>query len=117
MAVEMKVLCGRVRRSSSRTFWLAIRRTGATILLAALLVCGPQRAHAQTAPAPFNYRAAENGPSDTKSATELNKEVSNPISSIWPITFQEDIYWLNSRLVRVDRNMVVVDGRDGIKHD
>ena len=40
--------------------------------------------------------------SDSKSLDEVNKELSNPISSIWALQFQENTYWLNNP----DRNVV-----------
>jgi len=39
---------------------------------------------------------------DNKSLDEVNKELSNPISSIWALQLQENTYWLN----RPDRNVV-----------
>jgi hypothetical protein len=64
-------------------------------LVAALLLCGTRRTLAQTASAPPDNRAAENLPTEAKSLTEVNKELSNPISSIWAIAFQQNTYWLN----------------------
>jgi hypothetical protein len=64
-------------------------------LLVALLLCGTRRTLAQTAPPPPDNRAAENLPTEAKSLTEVNKELSNPISSIWAIAFQQNTYWLN----------------------
>jgi hypothetical protein len=52
--------------------------------------------------APADSRAAENLPTESKSLTEVNKELSNPISSIWAIAFQENTYWLN----RPERNNI-----------
>jgi hypothetical protein len=49
-----------------------------------------------------NNRAAENVPTEAKSLTEVNKELTNPISSIWAIAFQQNTYWLN----RPERNNV-----------
>ncbi len=40
--------------------------------------------------------------SDSKSLDEVNKELSNPISSIWALQLQENTYWLN----RPERNVV-----------
>ena len=85
---------------------IVIRRTSIAALTAILLVSGSQHARAQTTPAPMDYVAAENAPNDTKSTTELNKELSNPISSIWSITFQENTYWLNMPTGRSDRNQI-----------
>jgi len=39
---------------------------------------------------------------DGKSLDEVNKELSNPISSIWALQLQENTYWLN----KPDRNVV-----------
>jgi hypothetical protein len=39
---------------------------------------------------------------DGKSLSEVNKELSNPISSIWALQLQENTYWLN----RPERNVV-----------
>jgi len=39
---------------------------------------------------------------DSKSLDEVNKELSNPISSIWALQLQENTYWLN----KPDRNVV-----------
>ncbi len=40
--------------------------------------------------------------SDSRSLDEVNKELSNPISSIWALQLQENTYWLN----RPERNVV-----------
>jgi hypothetical protein len=61
------------------------------VLLALLAICsltGAVSAAAQT--------------SDSKSLDEVNKELSNPISSIWALQLQENTYWLN----RPERNVV-----------
>jgi len=39
---------------------------------------------------------------DNKSLDEVNKQLSNPISSIWALQLQENTYWLN----KPDRNVV-----------
>ena len=39
---------------------------------------------------------------DSKSLDEVNKELSNPISSIWALQLQENTYWLN----RPERNVI-----------
>jgi len=39
---------------------------------------------------------------DSKSLSEVNKELSNPISSIWALQLQENTYWLN----KPERNVV-----------
>ncbi len=96
----------RPRRSPPGRSRILVACATIAVLAATLLVCGTQRARAQTAPAPVDYRAAENTPNDAKSVTELNKELSNPISTIWSITFQENTYWLNMPTGRSDRNQV-----------
>jgi hypothetical protein len=37
---------------------------------------------------------------DGKSLDEVNKELSNPISSIWALQLQENTYWLNKPRAR-----------------
>jgi hypothetical protein len=106
MATEMNSFIALARLSPPRMHRIVIRRTSIAVLTAILLVSGSQRARAQTTPAPVDYRAAENAPNDAKSTTELNKELSNPISSIWSITFQENTYWLNMPTGRSDRNQI-----------
>jgi hypothetical protein len=59
------------------------------VLSTSLLLGRAPRAIAQNTPAPADSRAAENLPNDAKSLTEVNKELSNPISSICAIAFQE----------------------------
>ncbi len=39
---------------------------------------------------------------DSQSLDEVNKELSNPISSVWALQLQENTYWLN----KPDRNVV-----------
>lgn len=70
--------------------------------VAMLLLCRVPGAIAQPAPAPADSRTAENLLDGSKSLTEVNKELSNPISSIWAIAFQENNYWLN----RPERNNI-----------
>jgi hypothetical protein len=57
-------------------------------LIALLALLGLGNASAQTA--------------NNKSLDEVNKELSNPISSIWALQLQENTYWLN----KSDRNVV-----------
>jgi hypothetical protein len=57
-------------------------------LIALLALLGLGNASAQTA--------------NNKSLDEVNKELSNPISSIWALQLQENTYWLN----KPDRNVV-----------
>ena len=56
--------------------------------------------------APSDERAAENQPDQTKSLTEINKELSNPISTLWSVTFQENTYWLTMPSGFKNRNQV-----------
>jgi len=56
-----------------------------------------------------SQRAAESAPDDTKSLTEVNKELTNPISTIWSLTFQENTYWLSPGIEGVgSRNQINV---------
>jgi hypothetical protein len=50
----------------------------------------------------LHVAAATPQTTDSKSLDEVNKELSNPISSIWALQLQENTYWLN----RPDRNVV-----------
>ena len=34
-------------------------------------------------------------PSGGMSATEINKQLINPVSAIWDLTFQQDTYWIH----------------------
>jgi len=45
-------------------------------------------------------------PDDQKSLTEVNKELTNPISSIWSIILQENTYWVNMPTGHADRNVI-----------
>jgi hypothetical protein len=65
------------------------------VLLVLLLLCQAPWAIAQTTIGPGDNRAAEDLPTEAKSLTEVNKELSNPISSIWALAFQQNTYWLN----------------------
>ena len=108
MATEVNAVSAPVRVSPRRMPRIVITPTAIAILAAALLVCGVQNATGQTAPPPVDNRADENAPNDAKSTTELNKELSNPISTIWSITFQENTYWLNMPAGHSDRNQMNV---------
>src|SRR5262249_25299157 len=90
-------------RSGSKSRWTNI--IGVT---AALLMCCASRARGQNAglTSTANYRAAERQPDETKSLTEVNKELSNPISSIWSLTFQQNTYWLTMPGHASERNQV-----------
>jgi hypothetical protein len=50
----------------------------------------------------LHVAAATPQTTDSKSLDEVNKELSNPISSIWALQLQENTYWLN----RPDRSVV-----------
>jgi hypothetical protein len=77
-------------------------------MAAALLMSSAARTRGQDArlTSPANYRAAESQPDETKSLTEVNKELSNPISSIWSLTFQQNTYWLTMPGPAGERNQV-----------
>jgi hypothetical protein len=62
----------------------------------ALFVCRIPSAIAQAQSVPVDNVAAENLPNDANSLTEINKELSNPVSTIWSIELQQNMYWLNS---------------------
>ena len=85
--------------------------------------CVPSYAIAQTtvnqSPAPYVLGAAPGGApvpgleqeinsevadagNGKASLTEVNKELSNPISSIWALQFQQNSFWLN----KPERNVV-----------
>jgi hypothetical protein len=93
--------------------------------LAVFVICCTSRAIAQTTvnqpPAPsaqgatlssapaqsleqeINSEVAEVG-NGKASLTEVNKELSNPISTIWALSFQQNTFWLN----KPERNVVNV---------
>jgi hypothetical protein len=73
-------------------------------------MCCASLVHAQSAMAAptTDNRAAEDQPNEVKSLTEVNKELSNPISTIWSLTFQENTYWLTMPAGRAERNQVNV---------
>ncbi|HJU10936.1 MAG TPA: hypothetical protein VJ728_08660 [Candidatus Binataceae bacterium] len=84
------------------------RFTAIFLGIAAILICWATAVCAQStglAPAADN-RAAEHQPDETKSLTEVNKELSNPISSIWSLTFQQNTYWLTMPDSHSERNQV-----------
>jgi len=66
----------------------SLPRYGLLTISIVLLLAGAPPVVAQTA--------------DGKSLDEVNKELSNPISSIWALQLQENTYWLN----KPDRNVV-----------
>ena len=76
--------------------------------IAAILICRTTAAYAQTtvSASAVDNRAAEHQPDETKSLTEVNKELSNPISSIWSLTFQQNTYWLTTPGNHSERNQV-----------
>jgi hypothetical protein len=66
----------------------------------------PQGATASNAPSQsleqeINFEVAEAG-NGKASLTEVNKELSNPISTIWALSFQQNTFWLN----KPERNVV-----------
>ncbi len=57
--------------------------------------------------APDDQRAAEKAPDESKSLTEVNKELTNPISTIWSLTFQQNTYWIHPGIEGVgSRNQI-----------
>src|SRR5258708_30088233 len=70
---------------------------------AALTVEGatPSNARAQSLEQEIDSDVAEAG-NGKASLTEVNKELSNPISTIWALSFQQNTFWLN----KPERNMV-----------
>jgi hypothetical protein len=90
---------------------ISTRRCGlrcAAGIIAALLALYTSRAMAQSAltASPVDNRATEGAPDETKSLTEVNKELSNPISSIWSLTFQQNNYWLTIPGRHSERNQI-----------
>jgi hypothetical protein len=71
-----------------------------------LLMCCASVARGQNAGVAPDNRAAESQPDATKSLTEVNKELSNPISSIWSLTFQQNTYWLTAPAGHAERNNI-----------
>ena len=63
----------------------------------------PSNAPAQSLEQEINSEVAEAG-NGKASLTEVNKELSNPISTIWALSFQQNTFWLN----KPERNMVNV---------
>lgn len=61
----------------------------------------PNNATAQNLEQEINSEVAEAG-NGKASLTEVNKELSNPISSIWALQFQQNTFWLN----KPERNIV-----------
>jgi hypothetical protein len=76
-----------------------------TVTLLLFRVPGTMAESPRVAP-PGDNRTAENQPDSTKSLTEVNKELSNPISSIWSLTFQQNTYWLTMPTPHKNRNQV-----------
>jgi hypothetical protein len=83
------------------------RLIGVVAMTAALLLCpsGPRARTSGVAP-PGDNRRAENEPDETKSLTEVNTELSSPISSIWSLTLQQNTYWLTMPGRVSNRNQV-----------
>jgi hypothetical protein len=71
--------------------------------LPALTVQGatPSNAPAQSLEQEIDSEVAEAG-NGKASLTEVNKELSNPISTIWALSFQQNTFWLN----KPERNVV-----------
>ena len=61
----------------------------------------PSSAPAQSLEQEINSEVAEAG-NGKASLTEVNKELSNPISTIWALSFQQNTFWLN----KPERNVV-----------
>jgi hypothetical protein len=77
------------------------RKIIAAVTLVLLVLGGLSRAMAQTTTAPPVDESKL--PDDKKSLTEVQKELTNPISSIWSITFQENTYDVNMPTGHDDR--------------
>jgi hypothetical protein len=77
------------------------------VALATQLCCASWvRAQSAIAAPTADNRAAEEMPDHEKSLTEVNKELSNPISTIWSLTFQENTYWLTAPAGHSERNNI-----------
>jgi hypothetical protein len=87
---------------------IVIIRKAITVVVRVISAGWVQSATAQTASLPADNVGAQNAPIHKKSATELNKELSNPISTLWSITFLGDTYWLNMPAGHSDRNQINV---------
>ncbi len=70
------------------------------------LLCFGSRAATQTPPNPAPIAPSTLTEEAGESLTEVNKQLSNPISSFWSIAFQENTYWLNMPTGHDDRNQV-----------
>ena len=77
----------------------------AIVIVSFVLLCGVPRAMAQATADPPSVDESKL-PDDKKSLTEVNKELTNPISSIWSITLQENTYWVNMPTGHADRIQV-----------
>jgi hypothetical protein len=64
----------------------------------------PGNAPAQGLEQEINSDVAEAASNGKASLTEVNKELSNPISTIWALSFQQNTFWLH----KPDRNVVNV---------
>ena len=82
------------------------RLAGVVEMTVTLLLCVPGAMAQSAGVAPPDNRAAEQRPDETKSLTEVNKELSNPISSIWSLTFQQNTYWLTMPGGHAKRNQI-----------
>lgn len=72
-----------------------------------ILLCGAPCALAQSAPEPAPVDESKL-PDEQKSLTEVNKELTNPISGIWSIALQESTYWLNMAIIpkQIEGNLI-----------
>ncbi len=82
------------------------RRLVSIFFAACLLLCCGSRAVAQAPPNPAPVAPATLTEEAGKSLTEVNKQLTNPISSFWSVTFQENTYWLNLPTGHDDRNQI-----------
>jgi hypothetical protein len=105
----------KVENRSIKTIWMLA-------LVAAFVICWTSHAIAQTTnqPPALTVQGAtpSNAPAQSleqeidsdvaeagngkASLTEVNKELSNPISTIWALSFQQNTFWLN----KPERNVV-----------
>lgn len=75
-------------------------------LIACLLAVLPALARAQTQAVPVSSGSAAALQSG-QGLTEVNKELTNPISSIWSLTIQESTYWIEPGINGVGSRNVV----------
>jgi hypothetical protein len=75
-----------------KQFLLAILSLGAILFVLPLWAANPSEA-----------TAASEGEAQVESLTELNKQLANPISSLWSIAFQQNNYMLDMGAGKVTR--------------